>query len=117
MDSNHHNLPGRGDPIECGPGASLWPTAFPDPGSTLRIHGEARITRPLPPASNAMVATHSAPPLAWSAKGRPRCHVATVQVEALNAGVGPVGDVQRLAVSREAVGDLKWAGAGSFAAP
>lgn len=27
-------------------------------------------------------------------------YVATVQVEALNAGVGPVGDVERLAVSQ-----------------
>jgi len=47
----------------------------------------------------------------------PFAYVATVQVEALNAGVGPVGDVERLAVSREAVGDLKLAWAGSFCCP
>jgi hypothetical protein len=47
----------------------------------------------------------------------PFAYVATVQVEALNAGVGPVGGVERLADSREAVGDLKLAWAGFFAAP
>ena len=37
----------------------------------------------------------------------PFAYVATVQVEALNAGVSPVGDVERLAVSQRGRGGFE----------
>jgi hypothetical protein len=86
------------------------------PGSGIDPKDPRRSAHHLPPASG--FECHDCDPQLAArdperkrpAEMGPFAYAGTVQVEALNAGVGPGSDEERLAVSRDAVRDLKLAG-------